>query len=56
MKCLCRKITIEVRKRIHEFFHPSVETIMNRFAIVEKATITQEEYEKLLKILDEWKV
>ena len=53
---MCREITIEVRKIIHEFFHPTVESLMNRFAIVERATITQEEYEELLKILDEWKV
>ena len=56
MKCLCHKIIIKVRKRIHEFFHPTVESLMNQFAIVEKATVTQEEYEELLKILDKWKV
>ncbi len=44
----------EIRKRIYEFFHPSVETIIERFAIVEKQGITQEEAEELLKILDEW--
>ncbi len=48
-------IIVEIRKRIYEFFHPSVETIIERFAIVEKRCITQEEAEELLKILDEWK-
>ncbi len=56
MKCLCRKIIIEVRKKIHEFFHPTMESLLNQFAIVEKKTITQEECDELLKILDEWKV
>ena len=49
-------LIIEIQKRIYEFFNPSIETIMDRFAIVEKATITQEEAEELLKILEEWKV
>lgn len=48
-------IIVEIRKRIYEFFHPSVETIIERFAIVEKRGITQEEAEELLKILDELK-
>lgn len=48
-------IIVEIRKRIYEFFHPSVEAIIERFAIVEKRGIAQEEAEELLKILDEWK-
>lgn len=48
-------IIVEIRKRIYEFFHPSVETIIERFAIVEKRGITQEEAEELLKMLDDWK-
>lgn len=48
-------IIVEIRKRIYEFFNPSVETILERFAIVEKQGITQEEAEELLKMLDEWK-
>lgn len=44
----------EIRKRIYEFFHPTLESIIERFAIVEKQGITQEEAEELLKILDEW--
>lgn len=45
----------EIRKRIYEFFHPTPESVIERFAIVEKRGITQEEAEELLKILDEWK-
>lgn len=55
MRFLINEIIIKIQKRIHEFFHPTVESLMNEFAIVERATITQEEAEKLLKILDEWK-
>ena len=43
------------RKIIYDFLHPSIESIMKEFAIVEYATITQEEADKLLKILDKWK-
>lgn len=39
---------------INDFLHPSIESIMKSFAIVEDATITQEEAEELLKMLDEW--
>ena len=46
---------IKIRERIHEFFHPSIESIIKKFAIVEDTTITQEEAEELLKILEEWK-
>ena len=55
MKCLCRKIVIIVRKRIREFFNSTMETPVNQFVIVEKTAITQEEYDELIKILDEWK-
>ncbi|MCX4340284.1 MAG: hypothetical protein OSJ72_11635 [Lachnospiraceae bacterium] len=48
-------IIVEIRKRIYEFFHPTLESIIERFAIVEIQGITQEEAEELLKILDEWK-
>lgn len=47
-------IIVEIRKRIYEFFHPTPESIIERFAIVEKRGITQEEAEELLKMLDEW--
>lgn len=47
-------LKIEIQKRIHDFFHPSIETIMKSFAIVEDLSITEEEAAKLLKMLDEW--
>ena len=56
MQCLYGKIIIKVRKRIHELFHPTMKSSVNHFSIVEKATITQEECDELLKILNEWKV
>lgn len=50
MKFLCQKI----RNIIHDFFHPSVESIMEKFTVVEKQNITEEEAKELLKILEEW--
>lgn len=55
MKYMCHEIIIEIQKRIHEFFHPSIESIIKKFAIVEDLSITEEEAEELLKILNEWK-
>lgn len=49
-------IKIVLQKRIYEFFSPSIENIMDSFAIVEKLRITQEKCEELLKILNEWEV
>lgn len=54
MKYLCCEIIIIIRKKIHEFFHPTAESVMKKFAIVEDARITREEAEELLKILEEW--
>lgn len=50
MKCLRMKIY----NIIHDFFHPSVESVMEKFAIVEKRNITEKEATDLLKILEEW--
>lgn len=55
MKYLNRKIIIKIRKTMQEFLYPTVESLLNQFAIVENATIAQDEYEELLKILDKWK-
>lgn len=49
MKCMSQKIY----NIIHDFFHPSDESVMEKFAIVEKQNITEEEAEELLKILEE---
>ena len=54
MKCLYCVIIIKIKKGIQEFFCPTMESLINKFAIVEKETITQEECDELLKILDEW--
>lgn len=51
-----QNILLEIQKRIYEFFHPSVESIMKKFAIVEDLYITEEEKKELLKILDKWEV
>ena len=56
MKCICRKIILKVRKKIQDFFHPAMEFPVSQLTTGERAPITQEEYEELLKILDEWKV
>lgn len=56
IRCMKENFNLQIRKKIYVFFNPSIETIMNCFAIVERATITQEEAEELLKILEEWKV
>lgn len=56
MKCLYCVIIIKIKKGIQEFFCPTMESLINKFAIVEKETITQEKCDELLKILDEWKV
>lgn len=37
-----------IRKRIYEFLHPTIESLINQFAIVENLRITQDEYEELL--------
>lgn len=55
MKCLFCKIVTKIQKRIYDFFHPSTESLMNQFAIIEKP-ITQKEYEICIKILKEWEV
>lgn len=55
MKNIVKKVIAYIRHKAYEFFRPSVENIIERFAIVEKRGITQEEAEELLKILDEWK-
>lgn len=39
---------------INDFFHPSVESLMEKFSIVEKRNITEKEAKELLKILEEW--
>lgn len=44
----------EICNIMHEFFHPSVESIMGKFAIVEKRNLTEKEAKELLKILKEW--
>lgn len=49
MKCIRQKIC----NIIHDFFHPSDESVMEKFAIVEKLNITEEEAKELLKILEE---
>ena len=56
MKCKCREIIIKVRKRIQHIFHPTMEFSVSQLTTGERAPITQEEYEELLKILNEWKV
>lgn len=54
MKNIDKKVIAYIRQKAYEFFHPTPESIIERFAIVEKRGITQEEAEELLKILDEW--
>lgn len=54
-RCMKGNIKRKIRNIINDFFHPSIESIIKKFAIIEDATITQEEAEDLLKILDEWK-
>lgn len=49
-----KDIIVEIRKRIDEFLHPSVESIIKKFGIVEDLSITEEEAAELLKMLDEW--
>lgn len=46
----------KVGKRIYDFLHPTVESLMNKVTIAENLSITQEEYEELLEILDEWEM
>lgn len=53
-RCMKGNIKRKLCNIIHDFLHPSIESIMKSFAIVEDATITQEEAEELLKMLDEW--
>lgn len=48
------KIKRKICNIIHDFLHPSIESIMKSFAIVENLSITEEEAEELLKMLDEW--
>ena len=55
MKFKCRKIIIKVRKKIQDFFYPPMGFSVSQLTTGERATITQEEYEELLKVLDEWK-
>lgn len=50
MKCMSQKIC----NMIHDFFRPTGESVMEKFAIVEKQNITEEEARKFLKILEEW--
>lgn len=56
MKCQCYEIIIKVKKKIQDFFHPTMEFPVSQLTTGERTTITQEEYEELLKILEEWKV
>lgn len=49
MKCMSKKIC----NIIHDFFYPSDESVMEKFAIVEKLNITEEEAKELLKILED---
>lgn len=53
-RCMKGNIKRKIRNIIDEFLHPSIESIMKSFAIVEDLSITEEEAEELLEILDEW--
>ena len=47
-------LKMEMRKRIYEFFYPSIENIMDHFAIEEKLSFRQEDYEELMRSVKEW--
>lgn len=53
-RCMKGNIKRKICNIIHDFLHPSIESIMKSFAIVENLSITEEEAEELLKMLDEW--
>ncbi len=53
-RCVKGNIKQKICNIIHDFLHLSTESIMKSFAIVEDLSITEEEAEELLKILDEW--
>lgn len=53
-RCMKGEIKRKICNIIHDFLHPSIESIMKSFVIVENLSITEEEAEELLKMLDEW--
>lgn len=53
MKNITKKVIAYIKKKIYDFFHPSIEDCLREFAIVEP-TITHEEAEKLLQMIREW--
>lgn len=52
--CIKGNIERKICNIIHDFLHPSIESIVKSFAIVEYLSITEEEVAELLKMLDEW--
>lgn len=43
-----------IKQKIYDYFHPSIYDVLNTFGIVEP-TITKEEAERCLKLIDEWR-
>lgn len=54
MKNIAKKVIAYIKQKIYDFFHPSLEDCLRDFAIVEP-TITHEDAEELLKMIEEWK-
>lgn len=44
----------KIRNLIQDFLHPTPESVIKMFAIVEKRYLTEEEVKELLRILNEW--
>lgn len=42
-----------IKRKIYNFLHPSVESLLQEFAIAEKP-ISQEEYNRCCKLMDEY--
>ena len=53
MKNIAKKIITYTRRKVYDFFHPSLEDCLRDFAIVELA-ISHEEAERLREMLKEW--
>lgn len=48
-----KKVIAYIKQKVYDYFHPSLEDCLRDFAIVEP-TITHEEAERLLKMIEEW--
>ena len=53
MKNTIKKVIAYIKQKVYDYFHPSLEDCLRDFAIVEP-TITHEEAERLLKMIEEW--